>query len=217
MVNIPQALQGLTQNTSYGTPLTRRVGTTTYTFSGDCYESLYPYPSTGLRSSAQYTASPSTSAISNARAFKIAIQSGTTGSSGLTTHGYYVINSAQRARDVKVALYNKKPVMMGMNIYDNSSYKYFEGLGIPGYAPGKYTYNPLTSTGALASGLSFLGGHAVAIIGYVDDVAQPGGGLFIVENSWGASWGYRGYFYMPYAVLANTTVVPAGNLYVSII
>lgn len=217
MVNIPEALQGLTRNNGTGTPLTKTIGTATYTFSGDCYENLYAYPSTGSHTSTQYTTPPPGSAITNASAFKIATQSGTTGSSGITSHGYYVINSSNRVYDVKVALYNKKPVMMGMNVYDNSRYQYFEGLGITGYAPGKYTYNPLTSTGALASGLSFLGGHAVAIVGYINDARKPGGGLFIVENSWGTYWGYHGYFYMPYAVLANTSVVPAGNLYVSII
>lgn len=217
MVNIPQTLQGLSNNLGSGTVLRKTISGTSYTFSGDCYENLYAYPPTGSHSSTQYTTPPTSSAISNAPAFKIAVQSGTTGSSGITTHGYYVINSANRVNDVKVAIYNKKPVMMGFNVYDNSSYQYFEGLGVTGYAPGKYTYNPLTSTGAIVSGLSFLGGHAVAIIGYLDDATKPGGGLFIVENSWNTWWGYHGYFYMPYSVLASTTIVPAGNLYVSII
>lgn len=217
MVNIPEALQGLNRNTGSASALTKRIGTTTYSFSGDCYENLYTYPSTGSHSSAQYTTAPASSAIANAPAFKIAAESGTTGSSGITAHGYYVINSSNRVNDVKVALYNKKPVMMGFNVYDNSAYQYFEGLGMAGYAPTKYTYNPLSSAGTLVSGLSLLGGHAVPIICYIDDATQPGGGLFIVENSWNTYWGYNGYFYMPYSVLASTTIVPAGNLYVSII
>jgi hypothetical protein len=217
MVNIPEALQGLSNNAGSGTILTQRIGRTKYTFSGDCYENLYPYPSSGSHSSTEYTTPPAGSAITNAAAFKIGVQSGTTGSSGITTDGYYVINSSNRVYDVKVALYHKKPVMMGFNVYDNSTYQYFEGLGMAGYAPGKYTYNPLTSTGSVVPGLSLLGGHAVAIIGYIDDAIKPGGGLFIVENSWNTYWGYQGYFYMPYSVLASTTIVPAGNLYVSII
>jgi len=217
MVNIPRALQGLSNNVGTGTTLKKTLSGVTYTFSGDCYENLYPYPSTGSHSSTQYITPPTSSAIANAPAFKIAAQAGTTGSSGITTHGYYVINSTNRVNDVKVAIYNRKPVMMGFNVYDNSTYKYFEGLGIAGYSPNKFTYNPLTSTGAIVSGLSFLGGHAVPIIGYIDDPRQPGGGLFIVENSWNTWWGYQGYFYMPYAVLASTAIVPVGNLYVSII
>ena len=43
-----------------------------------------------------------------------------------------------------------------------------------------------------------LGGHAVAAVGF-DDTRQ----VFIVRNSWGASWGDKGYFYMPYAFITN--------------
>lgn len=39
-----------------------------------------------------------------------------------------------------------------------------------------------------------LGGHAVVMAGYDDDHQ-----MFIVRNSWGASWGRAGYFLMPYA------------------
>ncbi len=217
MVNIPEALQGLSRNTGTGTALTKTISGVNYSFSGDCYENLYAYPSTGSHSSAQYTTAPASSAIANAPAFKIAAESGTTGSSGTTAHGYYVINSATPVNDVKVAIYNRKPVMMGINVYDNSSYQYFEGLDIPGYSPNKFVYNPLTASGNIISGLSLLGGHAIPIIGYIDEAAAPGGGYFIVENSWNTYWGYHGYFYMPYSVLANTKIVPAGNLYVSII
>jgi C1A family cysteine protease len=43
-----------------------------------------------------------------------------------------------------------------------------------------------------------LGGHAVLCVGY-DDANQ----WFIVRNSWGTSWGMRGYFTMPYAYLED--------------
>jgi C1A family cysteine protease len=62
-----------------------------------------------------------------------------------------------------------------------------------------------------------LGGHAVPIVGYIDDATQPGGGVFICQNSWSTNWGFRGYFYMPYSVLQSTQIVPAGNLYVATI
>jgi C1A family cysteine protease len=42
------------------------------------------------------------------------------------------------------------------------------------------------------------GGHAVLAVGY-DDANQR----FIVRNSWGAGWGKKGYFTMPYAYLAD--------------
>jgi C1A family cysteine protease len=69
----------------------------------------------------------------------------------------------------------------------------------------------------LVSGLKLLGGHAVPVIGYIDDASQPGGGVFIVQNSWGTGWGYKGYFYMPYSVLRSKAIVSSGSLYVAII
>lgn len=43
-----------------------------------------------------------------------------------------------------------------------------------------------------------LGGHAVLLVGY-DDEKQ----LYIVRNSWGDTWGDKGYFYMPYDFVHN--------------
>ena len=43
-----------------------------------------------------------------------------------------------------------------------------------------------------------LGGHAVALVGYDDDKK-----CFIVRNSWGTTWGDKGYFYMPYEFIQN--------------
>jgi len=45
---------------------------------------------------------------------------------------------------------------------------------------------------------SILGGHAVMCCGY-DDTKQ----WFITMNSWGTSWGDKGYFYIPYSYLTN--------------
>jgi C1A family cysteine protease len=44
-----------------------------------------------------------------------------------------------------------------------------------------------------------VGGHAVLITGYDDDVStKTGNGVFRIRNSWGAEWGDGGDFYMPY-------------------
>jgi hypothetical protein len=208
MVNIPETFQGLTNNTGTGTALTLN-GTK---FAGVCYETDYPYPSNGSSTSTQYKTPPAGNALTNDLLYTIGGQNGTTGSSGTTTNGYYVINSSDPVTDVKIALANNKPVMMGFNVYDNSRYQYFEALNTT-----KYTYNPLASSGKLAQGVRLLGGHAVPIIGYINDASQPGGGVFICQNSWSTSWGYHGYFYLPYSVLKSTNVVPAGSLYVAII
>lgn len=42
------------------------------------------------------------------------------------------------------------------------------------------------------------GGHAISISGYGIDKAVPGGGYFIVKNSWGADCGDKGYQYLPF-------------------
>jgi C1A family cysteine protease len=46
-----------------------------------------------------------------------------------------------------------------------------------------------------------VGGHAVLAVGY-DDKKQ----LFTFRNSWGASVGAKGYFYMPYAYLTDASL-----------
>lgn len=52
-------------------------------------------------------------------------------------------------------------------------------------------------------GESARGGHAMCIVGYKDDSAVPGGGFFIVRNSWGEGWAYNcdygpGHALLPY-------------------
>lgn len=227
MVNIGQAMQGLSNNSGTGTVLSYSG----YKFAGISNESLYPYPfvtgsggyNVATSSTAPYTTPPYTYYNYGATTipvypdnFTIGTQSGgTTSGNGTTTQGYYVINSTktQLVTDVKTAIANNKPVMMGFNVYDKSpSYPYFEALSTT-----SYTYNPLGSSGRVANGVKLMGGHAVPIIGYINDTNQPGGGVFICQNSWGTPWGYHGYFYLPYSVIQSTQVVPAGSLYVAII
>ena len=214
MVNIGQALQGLTNNTGTGGSISPY---------GESTENLYPYPSTlnsqgyniASSSSKQYRTAPGSGAISNAVNFIIAKEGGSTTSSGSTTAGYYYIAGTGDVNEVnncKYAILNNKPVLMGFTVYDNSSYTVFEGLNTT-----SYIYNPLTN-GSIRSGLSALGGHAVPLVGYFDDgtasTSATGGGYFIVQNSWGTPWGYHGHFLMPYSVLRSGSVVGNNNLFV---
>ena len=55
-----------------------------------------------------------------------------------------------------------------------------------------------------------VGGHAMTVAGYSDDPAAPGGGRFLVRNSWGTRWATAsalgaGYGTIPYAYLAQFT------------
>lgn len=77
-----------------------------------------------------------------------------------------------------------------------------------------YTYwytQPVRSTGDVRMPLSTensVGGHAMCIVGYENDASVPGGGYFLVRNSWGTGWAEDstlapGYCRIPYAYIAN--------------
>lgn len=75
------------------------------------------------------------------------------------------------------------PVVFGFSVYSD-----FEGERV-------------ARTGVLNTpqpGERMLGGHAVLMVGY-DDTTQR----VLVRNSWGAKWGIRGYFTMPYGYIAH--------------
>ncbi len=174
MVDIPEALQGW----------------------GQCIEADYAYPTnangTAGPSSTAYTTAPNSTAINNALSYEI----------GPGASNYGMVRQGDTAT-VKALLLNNIPVMMGFNVYDNSSYTIFEGLNTT-----NYTYSPLTSTGRLKSGLKMLGGHANVIIGY-DNSRKA----FLMENSWSTNWGNGGYWYLPYSVFQSSKIVPTGNVY----
>jgi C1A family cysteine protease len=46
-----------------------------------------------------------------------------------------------------------------------------------------------------------LGGHAVLLVGY--DKKKE---VYIARNSWGTGWGDKGYFYMPFSVIQDSTM-----------
>lgn len=85
------------------------------------------------------------------------------------------------------ALNNGYPVIIGFNVYSS-----FEGATVA--RTGVMPY-PNTTRERL------LGGHAVLLVGY-DKTRQ----VYIVRNSWGPTWGDRGYFYMPFQVIQNTSM-----------
>lgn len=86
---------------------------------------------------------------------------------------------------VKNALARGFPVVIGFDVYES-----FYNIGSNGIMP-----YPNVNTEQL------LGGHAVALVGYNDNTNR-----FIARNSWGTSWGDRGYFYMPYRVIQNANM-----------
>ena len=83
------------------------------------------------------------------------------------------------------ALNNGYPIVIGFDVY--SSFMNINHTGVMKY-PNKRRER-------------LLGGHAVLIVGY--DLANQ---RYIVRNSWGTSWGERGYFYMPFSVIQDTSM-----------
>lgn len=96
---------------------------------------------------------------------------------------------------LKRVLVNNVPVLIGIAVYSS-----FERIGADGLVP-----IPNKSRE------SFLGGHAMCIVGY-DDIRQAA----LVLNSWGTSWGtshpaetdpaIKGYCWMPYQYLTDGTL-----------
>jgi len=83
------------------------------------------------------------------------------------------------------ALSSGFPVIVGFSVYNSFGSANVTKTGMMPYPDVNREY--------------LLGGHAVLLVGYNNT-----SGRFIVRNSWGAYWGDRGYFYMPYEVIQNS-------------
>ncbi|MBC7474337.1 MAG: C1 family peptidase, partial [Candidatus Sericytochromatia bacterium] len=104
--------------------------------------------------------------------------------------GQYVVKDDIKLnglQDIKDNLDKKNPVVFGIRVYD--SFMKSKGGIIP-------TPNPKTE--------KLLGGHAVCAVGY-DDTK----GVLIMRNSWGTTWGDKGYFYLPYSYFKLNLVADA--------
>ena len=85
------------------------------------------------------------------------------------------------------ALNNGYPIIMGFHVYSSFMTNNVARTGNMPY--------PNTKRERL------LGGHAVLLVGYNKTKK-----VFIARNSWGTNWGDKGYFYMPFSVVTNTSM-----------
>ena len=94
----------------------------------------------------------------------------------------------QTVTSIKSALttYNV-PIVFGIMVYSSFMSK---AVSTTGMVP-----MPNTKTE------TFLGGHCVVIVGYNDTTQR-----FTCANSWGTSWGNKGYFYLPYDYVTNASL-----------
>ena len=90
-------------------------------------------------------------------------------------------NIHQDLTSMKLSLYNKNPFVVGISIYSSFETEEVSKNGIV----------PMPKEGE-----DCLGGHAVVVCGYTKD-------HWIMRNSWGDSWGDKGYFYIPHAYLLD--------------
>jgi len=85
----------------------------------------------------------------------------------------------QDLNQMKGCLASGYPFVFGFTVYESFE---SEAVKASGHAPmPKSSERPV-------------GGHAVMAVGYVESKQW-----FLVRNSWGAAWGMKGYFTMPYA------------------
>lgn len=89
----------------------------------------------------------------------------------------YGIQQVNSLHGIRKHLASGLPVIIGIPIYES-----FDTIGPDGLAPVPHPDKE-----------KLQGGHAITLVGY-DNARQ----LLIVKNSWGADWGDKGYFYLPY-------------------
>ena len=91
-------------------------------------------------------------------------------------------STEEKIHDVKSALHEGMPVGFAMVVNESI----YDMKGDPDFQ--YYTLN--------GRGKKVIGGHFMVIVGY-DDFSKR----FIVLNSWGEDWGYKGYGYFPYTIV----------------
>lgn len=99
--------------------------------------------------------------------------------------------NADKVKQMKNAILSGFPFVFGFYVYPSFESSYVARTGVVSLPKENETC---------------IGGHAVAAIGFDDNFKESGKGYFIVKNSWGESWGDRGYFYMPYEYISNNAL-----------
>jgi hypothetical protein len=102
--------------------------------------------------------------------------------------------NANSDNDIKGALADGKPVPFSIPVYNS----WYQSAAVE--TSGNITM-PLP-------GEAQAGGHSMLFVGYQDDSSTPGGGYFILRNSWGVTWGSesnygQGYGAIPYQYMTD--------------
>lgn len=98
----------------------------------------------------------------------------------------------QNINHIKQSIINGFPIVFGFQVYS-------------GFESDKVAKSGILSLPAKSEDL--LGGHAVVIVGFDDDMVIDGHhGAVKIRNSWGEGWGLKGYFWMPYKYVTNSNL-----------
>ena len=89
----------------------------------------------------------------------------------------------QNIQAIKETLISGAAISFGFNVYSSFWGSWSNTTGIM----------PIPKRGEY-----FEGGHAITAIGFDDSIQ-----CFLIQNSWGTSWGKDGYFWMPYSFVIN--------------
>lgn len=103
-----------------------------------------------------------------------------------TTHVISEYKALDTIDDMKACLHLGMPFMFGFYICES------------------FNTSPIKTTGIVnmpTSSEEIISAHAVMCLGY-DDEKQA----FLIRNSWGADFGLKGYFYLPYAYISDSTL-----------
>jgi C1A family cysteine protease len=112
---------------------------------------------------------------------------------GFAAQGAYFFRVKNDAASFEAALAGGQPIQISYPIYgsDWDEVTADTGYHIPEMSEEK------------AADEANIGYHSVAIVGYERDGSAPGGGWFIVRNSWGTDWGDEGYCKVSYKTTAD--------------
>jgi C1A family cysteine protease len=125
-------------------------------------------------------------------------------------NGVMPSNARTDAANYKVALVAINPPTNVNSIKSYLSVRRPVGVSIPVF--NSWYISPETKrSGRITmplSGDTQVGGHAICLVGYQDTPTSPGGGYFILRNSWSTSWAYQspynqGYGTIPYQYIAQ--------------
>ena len=110
----------------------------------------------------------------------------------VTAQGAYYFRVKNDAESFEAALQGGNPIQLGYPVYSKDWYD----LDDPHIA--EFDEDTKENEGY----------HAVLVVGYQRDGSAPGGGWFVVRNSWGPDWGENGYCYVSYEMTKKYALNP---------